>query len=152
MARNPLLPWIVLGVAIALVPVYGFSDGQAPRPTTTPIVDDASSFIGIAVHEPTLNASNGYEADALTITHNLPAGTVLDTQVSNTDPDPRFVFTDNEFTLSAGESHTVKIQDTQDGNESTQETIEASIVGHARNDANDLGRDVAYRDVVVTVE
>lgn len=149
---DDVAPWLALGLALSLVPVLGFSTGEAPRDTHADVVGDQDAFTSVETQQVTLNSSNNYVADALTVTHRYVSGTTLQVDVNNTASSPRFVFVNDTFTLSAGESHTVQVEDTDLLHPTGTYSVDAEIEATVREDGANVGFQRAEATVSVTVE
>lgn len=147
-----LAPWLALCLALSLVPVYAFSTADVARDSQAAVVDDGEAYLGVSTLTPVLNASNGYEDDALTVTHRYAEGTTLKVWVNNTATDPRYAFVNDTFSLSAGGSHTVQVEDTSTDHAADTSTVEARVDAMVREDLENHGKQSMTRNVTVTVE
>lgn len=150
--REELAPWVAFGLALALVPVVAFSTGEAPRDTRAQVVDDADAYVASSTHWATLNASNGYEDDAVTVTHRYVPDTTLRLHVNNTATDPRFAFVNSTFTLEASGSHTLQVEDTDAEHPTGTFTVTAEVEATVRQDTDNVGHQRFETTVSVTVE
>lgn len=151
MLQDPAFPWIALGLALTLAPVYGLH-ADVDRNRDADVVDGAQAYVGKDVHEPTLNASNGYEDDALTITHRHVDAVTLEGSVNNTATDPRFTFPNTPFTLEPGASLAVSIQDTDEEHPSGTYTVDVQVQIDVEEGDEQTGRQTMQRTLTVVVE
>lgn len=149
---DELAPWIAIALALALVPVYALSTGQVDRASSADVVSDPDAYLASQTYLPTLNASNGYEDDALTVTHQYVTGTSLVVYVNNTALDPRFVFVNDTVTLTPDATHTVQIEDTSTLHTTGTFDVTAEIEATVREDGANVGAQRFEQTLTVTVE
>lgn len=151
MLDHPALPWLALALGLCLVPVYGLH-GDVDRHPDAAVVDGSQAYIAEEIKEPVLNASNGYEDDAIAITHRHVDAITLRGWANNTADSPRFTFPEEAFTLEAGTSATVPIQDSDASHPSGNYTVEAALEIDAREGQTTVGRQTMQRTLTVVVE
>ncbi len=144
--------WLALALALVLVPVHAMPTAEVDRTQQAEVVDGSQAYLADQTHDPVLNASNGYEDEALTITHQYVEGSSVRVWVNNTASDPRFTFQGSPFTLTPGTSGTVSVTDTDDAHPAGSHLVEAEITGEVTDDGRNAGRQTIIQDVSVTVE
>lgn len=151
MTRDPpALPWVALGLALCLMPVYGLH-ADVDRQPDAAVVAGSEAYVGEDHHQPTLNASNGYQDDAITLAHRHVDAVSLEGWVNNTEADPRFTF-DGPFTLDAGGSHTVHVQDTDETHPTGTYTVDVEVQIDVEQEGTTAGRQTMQRSLTVVVE
>lgn len=143
--------WVVLGLALALVPVYGFSTGSVPSSTNTAIASE-DPYVAAVDEGPVLNASNGYQAPALTVAHQHGSTVTLNVTVENGATDPRFVFPSEGFKLAVDEGKTLVIEDASQDKEPGSYQVEASVGAVTLQDGVTVGYQTFLTTISVKVE
>lgn len=149
--REELTPWILLGLALALTPTYGFSTVTVPKGTNADVVD-GDAYVEAVSLSPVLNASNGYQSDAITVTHQHGASVTLDADVENAALDPRFVMLTTGFILDPGDQETVRIEDQSEDHEPGTYNVTATVEASTIKDGETVGYQTFDVAVTVTVE
>ncbi len=143
---DELGPWVVLGLALALVPSYAFPSASVPRGTSADVVE-GEAYVEATSLSPVLNASNGYQADAVTVEHQHGSSVTLDVNVSNAALDPRFVFPDVSVALEPGGQASFLIEDGSQMKEPGSYLLTATVEAITLQD----GRSVGYQTVQVSL-
>lgn len=107
-----ILDWRFLLLAIVLLPVtaWGLTDG-IERSSRVDVVSDGSSYIGLTIHSPVLDASNDWTADAFGITHAHADAITMEASISLKEGSSRFSIVDSQLTLVADQMKTIRISD-----------------------------------------
>lgn len=151
MNAEAIAPWLALAVALSLLPVYAL-DARVDRSQRASVVDGGTAYLGEEPHDAVLNASNGYEDEAITITHQHVEAASLEIWVNNTASDPRFTFPDTPFRLDAGAGNGVTVRDTDSAHETGTYLVDARIETQVETDGDGTGRHSMERSLSVTVE
>lgn len=113
------------------------------------VVGDQEAYLAVATLSPTLNATNNYEDDAVTVTNNNADGTSL--EVTVTSDDARFEVTGGSFTLSAGASDTARISDTSTDHATGTYSVDITVTGQVWSSGSELGQQQLTRTITVEV-
>lgn len=99
-----------IAVALAIVPVLGMDVAQVPRDVSIAAVSDGDGYLGTVVHNPQLCLLQDDKDGAITVHHNYTSG--VDQDVVASESTETFEITNPDPLLSADESHTFKIKNT----------------------------------------
>ncbi len=113
------------------------------------VVGDQEAFLAVAPLSPTLDATNSYEDDAVTVTNNNADGTSL--EVTVTSNDARFEVTGGSFTLAPGASDTAQINDTSTDHATGTYSVDLTVTGQVWSSGSDLGQQQLTRTLTVDV-
>lgn len=151
MLVRELVPWLALAVALCLVPVQAVPTLDLQRGNHADVVDDASAYVADTIHQPELNASNGYQADAVTVTHQHVDAATLAVTVENTAAEPRFALSDEPVILDAGETGTIPVNDTDPDHPTGTYTVEVRIDVDVQHGDETAGRQTMTREMALEV-